>query len=161
LASRLQVESARARGGLSLWHFRQAGSCPLRGSHGAFTWGVLDRLLEEERLSLRHHGDECRCSKCGRAGRRCGRRGGARELRTPCGDNPPPSGSAFFGVVLLPLVTHPSSCIRSLTWMLSSERTTSLISRLTLSSARPATSRSNFSTESSHVNGSEGMPGKS
>ena len=22
------------------------------GSHGAFTWGVLDRLLEEERLSF-------------------------------------------------------------------------------------------------------------
>ena len=22
------------------------------GSHGAFTWGVLDRLLEEERLSI-------------------------------------------------------------------------------------------------------------
>src|SRR5271156_5140092 len=67
--------------------------------------------------------------------------------------------AALLFSIALPLVTRPSSCIRSLTWMLSSERTASLISLLTLASARPATSRSNFSTESSHVNGWEARPG--
>jgi hypothetical protein len=56
-------------------------------------------------------------------------------------------------------LTLPSSFIRSLTWIFSTERTASLISRLSASSARPATSLSNFSTESSHVKGREARPG--
>jgi len=50
-------------------------------------------------------------------------------------------------------LTRPSSFIRSLAWMFSRECTASLISRDSPSSARPATSLSNFSTDSSHVNG--------
>jgi hypothetical protein len=39
------------------------------GSHGAFTWGVLDRLLEEERLSIEGiYRDQRRCNQCGRYG---------------------------------------------------------------------------------------------
>jgi uncharacterized membrane protein len=55
--------------------------------------------------------------------------------------------------------TRPSRSIRSLTSIVSSVRTASLISLPSVSSTRPATRRSNFSTESSHVNGREGMPG--
>jgi hypothetical protein len=51
-------------------------------------------------------------------------------------------------VFRLPLVARQSSCIRSITWMFSSERTASLISRESPPSTRPATSLSNFSTES-------------
>jgi hypothetical protein len=46
-----------------------------------------------------------------------------------------------------------SNFIRSLTWMVSSERTASLISRPRPSSRRPDTSLSNFLIDSSHVNG--------
>ena len=39
------------------------------GSHGAFSWGVLDRLLEEEQAALRrHHRDERRRRQCGCVG---------------------------------------------------------------------------------------------
>src|ERR1700722_7736811 len=56
-------------------------------------------------------------------------------------------------------LTVPSRFVRSLAWIFSTDRTASLISPQSASSARPATSRSNFSTDSSHVNGSDASPG--
>ena len=45
------------------------------GSHGAFTWGVLDRLLEEDTISLRgYNRNQCRRGERGGHGRRIGRR---------------------------------------------------------------------------------------
>ena len=52
------------------------------GAHGAFTWGVLDRMLEEDWLTIdgisRHVG---RGDERGRAGRRLCRRAGAQGAR--------------------------------------------------------------------------------
>src|SRR5580658_2302686 len=58
-----------------------------------------------------------------------------------------------------PVLTEPSSFIRSLTWMFSTVRAAPLISPDSPSSTRPATSVSNFWTDSSHVNGLEARPG--
>src|SRR5580692_7549317 len=58
-----------------------------------------------------------------------------------------------------PILTEPSSFIRSLTWMFSTVRAASLISPESPSSTRPATSVSNLWTASSQVNGWEAKPG--
>jgi hypothetical protein len=54
------------------------------GSHGAFTWGVLDRLLEEKQLIIEgitatidhrgHYRDQCRRCKCSTTRLRFGNR---------------------------------------------------------------------------------------
>ena len=62
-----------------------------------------------------------------------------------CPDKCSVQAAVLSGVFRLPLVARPSSCIRSLTWMFSSERTASLISRESPPSTRHL---SNFSTES-------------
>lgn len=46
------------------------------GAHGAFTWGVLDRLLEEDWLDIEGiSGYQRRGHECGGAGRRLDARG--------------------------------------------------------------------------------------
>src|SRR6202167_5992720 len=58
-----------------------------------------------------------------------------------------------------PVLTEPSSFIRSLTWMFSTVRAASLISAESPSSTRPVTSVSNLRTASSQVNGWGARPG--
>jgi hypothetical protein len=55
------------------------------GSHGAFTWGVLDRMLEDEAIDhYRRHRHQCRSHECHCARRRDGSRGPeARPQRAP------------------------------------------------------------------------------
>src|SRR5580700_3967962 len=69
------------------------------------------------------------------------------------------SQAAFDDDVPWPILTEPSSFIRSLTWMFSTVRAASLISPESPSSTRPATSVSNLWTASSQVNGWEARPG--
>ena len=53
------------------------------GSHGALTWGVLDRLLEDDRLAItRDQRHQRRRHERGRPGRRHGPRAAARARAT-------------------------------------------------------------------------------
>ena len=75
------------------------------GAHGAFTWGVLDRLLEEpwleDRRYLRHVGrrDERRCAGRRLCGKRCGR-SATSTSRAIGGTSPKQPSSTRSGVLL-------------------------------------------------------------